>query len=210
MNFTIPVRYLLRGPADRGTAVLLHGYQDHAQSMAKRLGWLEAELPFQVLAINGPFPVPIWKATGFVEAYSWYFRDTSRDLMIVSPDDTAQKVAEMIRQLVGDGPVVLVGFSQGGYLAPFIAQVLPSVRAIIAMGSGYPPEPYKGLDKVKIYGLHGDQDERIPIQSSKQAHAELLQSGLSGEFRVIPGLDHKVDPILEPTVRGLVLQELKG
>ncbi len=187
--------------------ILLHGYQDHALSMTRRMGWLEADLPFQILSINAPFPVPIWKGAGFIEAYSWYFRDTSRDIMIVHPSTTAERVSELVKEVVhAPTPLVIFGFSQGGYLAPYLAKFLPNTKAIITAGSGFPPEPYSELNKnIKVFALHGEQDNRWPLESSKSAHKKLLESGFKGEFHVIPNLDHRVDPILDPFVRRMAL-----
>lgn len=205
-HFTLPMRYLQQGAKGRGTVILLHGYQDHALSMTRRLGWLDrADLPFQILAINAPFPVPIWKAEGFIEAYSWYFRDTSRDLMIVNPVDTATQVALLVGSLIApDEPTILLGFSQGGYLAPYLARHLPSLRAIIAIGSGYPAEPYSHLKGLFVFGLHGASDDRWPIEASQAAHAELLRKGFQGEFHIVPDLGHKVDPALDPYIQKFV------
>lgn len=215
-HFQLPLRYLVRdGRSDSaGTVILLHGYQDHALSMTRRMGWLERpDLPFQILAINAPFPVPVWKTDGFVEAYSWYFRDTSRDLMIVNPLDTAAEVANLIKQVLpSDRKIALFGFSQGGYLAPYLARHLQNVRSIIAVGSGYPPEAYAALspEQLTVFGLHGEYDDRWPTQSSVDAHKRLLTKGFRGEFHTIPGLDHRVDPMLEPYILRFVNEAFGG
>lgn len=205
-NYTLPMRYLVQGEGP-GTVVLLHGYQDHAMSMTRRMGWLERPLPFRILAVNAPFPVPVWKADGFLEAYSWYFRDTQRDIMIVSPASSAEKVAALIGRVLGPTePVVLLGFSQGGYLAPFVAPLVPTTRAIVAVGSGYPDEPYAHVSTaVEVYGLHGANDNRWPLESSHEAHRRLTSRGYRGEFHVIPNLDHRVDPMLSPLVEQFAL-----
>lgn len=208
-TFTLPIRYSLTGPKNAGLVIALHGYQDHALSLLKRLGWWEKELPFQVLAVNAPFPVPIWTAEGFKEAYAWYFRDTDRGFTIVSPAETAERVFQLVKSLgLEDTPTMIFGFSQGGYLAPFLSPHLNRLRGLISLGSGYPPEPYRQMKPTYIYGLHGDQDERIPIESSRQAHAALLKTGFHGEFITLPGVTHKVDSKSEPVIRKLIEKHL--
>lgn len=203
--FTLPLRFKLWGPKNTGVVVCLHGFQDHALSMMKRIGWWEQDLPFQILAVNAPFPVPIMTQDGYQEAYAWYFRDTERNFTIVSPQETAERVAQLIRSLnLSETPSVIFGFSQGGYLAPFLAPHLKNLRALIGLGSGYPIEVYAGLPKLKIFALHGDQDERIPIESSREAHALLVERGFGGEFRTVPGLGHRVEPKVEPLVRRII------
>jgi phospholipase/carboxylesterase len=210
--YTLPMRYKLWGEPNDKVVLCMHGYQDHAQSMMKRIGWLDNDkLPFQVLAVNGPFPVPIWTASGFHEAYAWYFRDTERGFTIVSPEQMAERVAQLTEELnLHKTPLVIFGFSQGGYLAPFVTRLLPQTKAIIALGSGFPKAPYAHVPTTtKIYAIHGDRDERIPIQPTKEAHAQLLQQGFQGEFFAIPGLDHRVDTQVEPLVRKLAIEALK-
>lgn len=206
-SYQLPMRYLHQGQG-AGTVILLHGYQDHALSMTRRMGWLGADLPFSILAVNAPFPVPIWKPEGFVEAYSWYFRDTTRDLMIVNPAESAKKVAA-IAELTGvdKGPIILFGFSQGGVLAPFVAKLLPSTMAILAVGSGYPAEPYAELNKsIRVFGIHADQDDRWPLMQSMSTHSQLISNGFEGEFHVIPGLGHRVDPMIDPLIRKIIAE----
>lgn len=211
-HFQLPMRYFMDGEGP-GTVILLHGYQDHALSMTRRMGWWGAtDLPFRRLSVNAPFPVPIWKSSGFIEAYSWYFRDTSRNLMIVNPRDTAAQVANLVRSLLpADSPIVLFGFSQGGILAPFLAAELSGVRGLIAVGSGFPEENYKNLNRnIRVHAIHGEYDDRWPLENSKSAHQKVIEMGFHGEFHLIPGLDHRVDISLSPLVTRLALQSFGG
>ncbi len=211
-EFPLPIRYHLSSSrSSGGVAILLHGYQDHAGSMLKRLGWDSAELPFQILAINAPFPVPIWTAEGFKEAYSWYFRDTSKNLLYVSPTTTADRLSRLIWDLgLEDVPKVYFGFSQGGYLAPYIATLTKNTRGIIGFGCGFIEEAYAVLKALPVYGLHGDKDERITLEKSKAEYDKLRAKGFGGEFRVLPGVGHKIDSQVENQVRQLVVQCLEG
>ena len=212
-DFPMPIRYSLSAaPADSGGVVIcLHGYQDHALSMIRRLGWWEnTGLPFQVLAVNGPFPVPIWLADGFKEAYSWYFRDTERDLEFVSPVTTAQRLTQLIADLnLSATPKVIFGFSQGGFLAPYLAAQLGRVAGIIGYGCGYPAEIYAKTHGIKVYAVHGELDERVPPAPARADFDKVLAAGHLGEFHLIPKLTHKVEPRMEPLVRKLALACLK-
>lgn len=209
-SYSLPMRYFLWGPKEQGLVLCMHGYQDHALSMMRRIGWWEEEdLPFQVLALNAPFPVPFWTADGFKEAYAWYFRDTERGFTIVSPNEMADRVHLLLNDLgLVDKPIVIFGFSQGGYLAPFVGKLLPCLKAIISLGSGYPERPYSRLPLTTVYGIHGEKDERIPFAASRDAHAALLKQGFKGEFHGVPGLTHKVHVQIEPLVRRLAVQAL--
>lgn len=209
-TFPLPIRYHLSEPQGESLVVLLHGYQDNAQSMLKRLGWVDAQVPFQWLTLNAPFPVPVWNADGFKEAYSWYFRDTDRNLVIVKPADSGERVASLITDLgLGSKNIVFFGFSQGGYLAPHVAKHLHNVRGIIGLGCGYTEEGYKDLKPTYVWGLHGSLDERVDIAKARHEHAAVIRRGFRGSFIEIPDFSHKVDPFIEPRVRELIEQSLK-
>jgi predicted esterase len=210
LEFPMPIRYHLDGEGD-GVAICLHGYQDHALSMVRRLGWWETALPFRRLAINGPFPVPIWTGDGFKEAYSWYFRDTTRQLNFVPPETTADRLKLLLDDLkLGDAPKVLVGFSMGGFLSPYVAAVTKNVRGIIGIGCGYNADAYARCRPLAVHAVHGDKDERISIASARTDFEKLATFGHNGQFHVIPGLTHRVESSIEPLVRRLTLECLKG
>jgi predicted esterase len=209
-EFPMPVRYHVTKTQGPGTVFCFHGYQDHALSMIRRLGWWErADLPFQIAAINGPFPVPLWMKDGFREAYSWYFRDTSRELDFVSPQTTASRLKLLIDDLhLTDTPKVLFGFSMGGFLAPYLAHQLKNVRGIIGLGCGYNLDAYNKLKPLKVHAVHGDQDERIPLAQSQKDFAEILKMGHTGEFHLVPKLTHRVDESIEPLIRRISMEIL--
>lgn len=207
----MPLRYLIGPKTGEGLVILLHGYQDNAQSMLKRLGWQDTELPFQWLALNAPFPVPVWNADGFKEAYGWYFRDTSRDLVIVTPEQTAVQIANFIRELGFENrPKAFFGFSQGGYLAPYIVKHTQNVKSIVGLGCGFNAEAYDLLSPMEVHGIHGSRDERINLPQAKAEYQSLKARGFAGEFHTIHDLDHRVDPKVEPLVRRLVEKALNG
>lgn len=211
-EFLLPMRYLLKGPRKGGVVICLHGYQDHALSMIRRLGWLEAEdLPFQILAVNAPFPVPIWNADGFKEAYSWYFRDTERSVFIVTPETTSSRLAQLIEDVgLKDTPKVILGFSQGGFLAPYVGQRVQALKGIIGLGSGYLQENYRGLSPTCLYAVHGDRDERISQTQAQIDFQRLIEQGFTGQFEVVPDIEHRVDPRVEPKIRAKALEFLKS
>ena len=209
-EFPMPIRYHVTTKQGPGVVFCFHGYQDHALSMIRRLGWWErGDLPFQIAAINGPFPVPLWLKDGFKEAYSWYFRDTSRELDFVSPQTTASRLKLLVDDLhLTDTPKVLFGFSMGGFLAPYVAHELKNVRGIIGLGCGYNLDAYKKLKPLKVHAVHGDSDERVPIAQSQIDFAEILKMGHQGQFHSVPKLTHRVEEGLEPLIRQISMEIL--
>lgn len=213
--YTLPLRYHLTGQGP-GLVVCLHGYQDHASSLLKRLGWLgRTDLPFRVLGINAPFPVPVWGPRGFSEAYAWYFRDATAGFEVIGPEAAARGAAQLMTDLgLVSVPTVILGFSQGAYLAPWLARARESAtpndptRAIIGVGGGYPRENFGGLAHVPTYAVHGVDDERVPCADAAREHADLVAHGFAGRFVAVPGLRHRVTAEVEAIVRPLIERHL--
>lgn len=207
-DFPMPIRYHLDVAKGPGVVICLHGYQDHALSMIRRIGWWDrGDLPFQTFAINGPFPVPLWTSDGFKEAYSWYFRDTSRDLEFVSPVTTASRLKMLVDDLgLTDTPKVLFGYSQGGFLAPYVASQLQNVKGIVGLGCGYAADAYQKCPPLKVFAVHGTKDERVPLETTRTEFDKILKFGHSGELHPVPDLIHRVEPSVEPLIRKYVLE----
>lgn len=209
-DFSLPIRYHLTEKKGDGVVICLHGYQDHALSMLRRIGWWHVEPPFQVLGINGPFPVPLWTKLGFIEAYSWYFRDSATHIMLAHPMATASVLQRFVSEAgLLETPKVLFGFSQGGFLAPYLASKLENVRGIIGLGCGYSDEAFSVCPPLEVHALHGDQDERVALDNSRRDFEKIKQYGHHGTFHEIPGLTHRVEESVEPLVRTLTQQMLK-
>lgn len=209
--FNLPFQCYLSPPQGHGVVIVLHGFQHNAASMMKRIGWLDQQLPFQVLAVNAPFPVPVWDKEGMRETYSWYFRDRDRGISIVEPEQTALRFAEFLDDLdLESTPKILFGFSQGGYLAPYIAAQAKHVVGIVGTGCGYNFEAYEKISPIPVLAIHGTKDERVDFQRSKKEHAAIIKLGFKGEFVEDSNLEHKVQPSIEPLVRNFALKHLKG
>ena len=210
-EFPLSLQYHLSPAQGDGLVIALHGFQDNAASMLKRLGWLEQPLPFQLLAVNGPFPVPVWNKDGLKEAYSWYFRDRDRGVELVTPETMAPRLGQLIKDLgLQKTRKVIFGFSQGGYLAPYLTEQTENVTGIVGTGCGYNLEAYVRIKRLPVLAIHGAKDERVDLQRSRSEHEEILKEGFSGEFIEVADLEHRVQPSFEPLVRAFALKHLKG
>jgi predicted esterase len=198
-RFDLPVRYYRRDSSrTAGVVICLHGYQDHALSMVRRLGWSDRDdLPFTLIAVNAPFPVPIWTEGKFTEAYAWYFNDATRGIAVGSPAAAADAIADIMKkESLDTRATVICGFSQGGLLAPVLASRLPAARAIVGIGTGYPAELYRNLESIDVHALHGVDDETWPIAAATDAHRSLAATGKSGTFTALEGVRHRLTPLV--------------
>ena len=195
VDTSLPFTYRHR-PVDKPKLLVLflHGYTDHGGSLLRRLfpeGWTPALAEVAILAPNGPFPTPVKSETGWREAYAWYFYDPEADKMIVSPDTATKGCLDLISKFgYEDTPKVIAAFSQGGYLAPHLAQRFKNVKEIIGMATGFREVYYPKNAPWTVTAIHGSKDEVFPVDQSRNEHAKILKMGFPGEFIEIPGLAH--------------------
>ena len=149
-----------------------------------------------MLIPNGPFPVPIKSEEGWREAYAWYFYDESTQKMVISPDTASTGIQSMIKDLeYFDVPKVIVGFSQGGFLAPYLANLLNNVIGIVGIGTGFRLDFYEPLlarhpGGLSVHALQGTDDEVFSVDRAEAAHLAVTKLGFAGSFTKIANGTH--------------------
>lgn len=210
----LPISYHLRtATAPQLLLIALHGYSDHSLSFLRRLfakpksaradaatiEWPPSLDAVTVLAPNGPFPVPVKTDEGFKEAYSWYFYQLEEQRMIISPATAVAGCLKILRQHeLLHLPVMIAGFSQGGYLAPVLGTELEAEGArvceIVGLGTGFREDyyPRTSAKNWRVSALHGEADEVFPVANARREHARIGELGFAGDFVTVPAAAHKV------------------
>jgi predicted esterase len=205
VSVDVPFDFQIRRAKDpKGLALLMHGY---GQSGAYMFHKLAAAIPedFTVLAPNAPFPLYIWDAPfpspGWRErkvrmGYTWYFYDSQSNEYFVDMEPSLQALTAGLKHLgVFDLPATVIGFSQGGYVSPFIAALMPDPRQVIGVSCDFLSDDF-GEKKINFRAdaIFGDSDKIANIEAGKSSHEKFLaDKKIKGEFHVIPGLDHEIN-----------------
>jgi predicted esterase len=191
---SLPITYIHRKGTLKSVVIFLHGYTDSGASFLRR-ALREREVDFDILAPNGPFPLPVRSEKGYKEAFAWYFWDYAQHRIVIHPKTSVDMLLQLVASLgLEDVPKVIVGFSQGGFLAPFLARELSLVKGIITVGSSFRPEEYPVDQEVHVTAIHGDQDEIIPHTLGLEAFEKLLQKpNVRGDFNLFKGLGHTMN-----------------
>ncbi len=183
--------------------ILLHGYMQSGKHIARQL---EDALPSdaEVLAINGPFPIPRKSEEGLKLGYSWYFYNPKTDELVIDMKTSIEFIKGAIAALGFESlPKTLVGYSQGGYLAPFVARELSHVSRLIALNAEVLDDELEGQLGFRVDSIHGAKDEIVDPKKSRERHARLKARGVQGEFVELPESGHQITEEMMSALRGL-------
>jgi phospholipase/carboxylesterase len=172
--------------AGRPLLVMLHGHR-----MDERVGFelrhhLPAELVFA--SVRGPREAP-------GGGYAWFPMDGSFSLEAI--DHSAAAVLSWLDSLALDGPVGVLGFSQGVATAFQMVRRDPARFAYaVNLSGGVVPLPSRGdaelaARRLPVFWGRGDRDPLIPVLLVESTRWWLRQHTDLTE-RVYPGLSHNV------------------
>jgi len=205
------VRPAVAGEVPGRVALLLHGYEQDGEGLLKRCA---DAVPADVLAVapDGLFPLPRKVERRYRVGFSWYFYDPYEDAYFVDPAPAVAFLRGVLERInPGRLPVTLVGFSQGGYLAPFLAQELPWVDQIIGMGCQFLEGEidFRALAArgCRMDAIHGARDEVVDPYVAMKSHQALMVAGVPGEFTLLEGTGHKIDEAMRARLAELLLRE---
>lgn len=176
---------------DEPIYILLHGYCENAQKMWRRFSQLFSE-EINLLALNGPYPIPVKKDDGYEIGYSWFFFDPETGQYYIHYDVVVDYFKNFAKALnIENRDLRLIGFSQGGYCLPHLAQAHQNVTKCISLGAQLVIESPQFTQKnLKFYSLHGSADESVDIDRA-QTLFNTLPDAVKGEFISYEGLTHK-------------------
>jgi predicted esterase len=175
-SFKIAYDYWIRkANQPKELILLLHGFSQRGESIFKKL---VNELPAHaiVLSPNAPFPSPVRINDEYKEAYAWYFYLSKEKRFVIPPTEATKSLKDLICDLGYEKlPIRIIGFSQGGYMAPWLVKELPNVHHSISISADYPAHYYEGLRDYKFDIIHGVEDKIAPIASIRN-NTEILKT----------------------------------
>ena len=189
-------------PEPKRLILLLHGFQQSGAYMFKKLAAL-CPADAWVIAPNAPYPWPMRSETGaYVPGFTWYFYDPAKDEYYIDMRVSLEFLRQLmssLRQKFGQAiPMTVIGFSQGGYLAPFAAQCLDRVDHVIGIACEWLPEELRETrgavfpPKFKMDLVHGAQDDVTLPAKARASYEAMAQAGAQGEYCEIPGVGHRI------------------
>jgi predicted esterase len=171
-------------PDSSKIAILLHGYGQNSDIIKEDLKEL-LDLDYYWIIPNGVFPMPKKRADGISYKFAWYFYDTQEQKYYIDFKYPCAVLSGLVDQVDNkDRPVTIVGYSQGGYLSPFLGQAIERTQKVIGINCNYRYDMLESEFNFDLYSIHGNSDPIVDYDNSKNSFAQ-LKNKLSSESRYI-------------------------
>lgn len=189
----------LKGPI----TLLLHGFMQTAQTISQQLQ--EAISGHSFLSIQAPFPVFRPREGSYNLGYTWFFYDPKTSQYLMPREFGIDFLLHALQELnITDQVQRIIGFSQGGYLAPFIASKLPHVEQVIGIHARFRHEDLLQKYAFRLDQIHGEKDQVVDPVNSRESHEKILDLGNSGQFHLMPKVGHEINSLVLEKLKSLI------
>lgn len=154
--------------------LLLHGFNERAKHALKRF---ESFLPQDaiIIAPNAPYPLPEKRENFWRIGYAWYFYDSFKSQYLITPNAPAKMLAQLVERLAPTSKVTVVGFSQGGFLAPYLPHYCQQCDQVIMVNAMVRSDMVGPKADVEYHALNANQDPAVDFQKAKE-HFDIFSS----------------------------------
>ena len=199
------VDFIDEGPVDAEKVILLlHGYGERSKTIYKKL---KSELPAdqRIICPNGPFPMPKKTDDGFKMSYAWYYFDPITEQFFIDYDLPATLLQNfMISNGFDKLPLTIIGYSQGGYLAPFVGQKLKNTKQVVGINCRFRYDMLGPTLNYKLDAIHGQKDELVDPVKAQESFNVLRNRGIKGEFYMVEEEGHPISPPIKKVLAKLI------
>lgn len=173
--------------------LLLHGY---LLDGAYLLNELKDTLPTDslIIAPNGPFLVPVKKGERYSAKYAWYFFDPHTKDYYVNYDPAAKYLTAVLEKYNSEKlPVSIIGYSQGGYLAPRVANFCKEVDQVISLASVFRPERFDIMPNVSYSQINSKGDLVVSMSEAIDEGEIMKERGAQYTLDFLENSGHRLD-----------------
>jgi predicted esterase len=192
----------IRSPENpKQVILLLHGLGERGRRIYRKLG---PYLPDDalILAPNGPFPLNHEGDNRM--GYTWYFYSRAEQRYVLNQDMARSWIKELLGlKNPGKLPLTIIGFSQGGYLAPLVGHDAAETKLVIGLGCEFRQSLVTHMPAFRLEGIHGLNDTVISLEGSRSEAQALKDKGFPVDWRSVEG-GHEITPEMGQLVKGLL------
>lgn len=181
-----------RGENPKEIFLLLHGLGERGKRIFRKLSPI---LPADsiVIAPNGPFPLERKREGRIDYGHSWYFYDKLEQRYFINQDLAKFWLRDLISlENPNKLPVNIIGFSQGGYLAPLVGREIKETKLIMGLACEFRTTLIHEQPPFKLIAIHGEKDEVITLQSALTEKNLLQQKGINFDLITVKNTAHEI------------------
>lgn len=176
----------------RSIVLLLHGYNERGLRIFRKL---RRFLPHDshIVAPNGLFPIPRAKPDRLDFGYAWYFYDKFTQTYSVDQTLCVGLLKKLLEQVNPENlPVTVIGFSQGGYLAPLLGFAEPRIKNVIGIGCEFKSRFFEAAPSFSLSAVHGSGDPLVSAVHAQHEIELLREKGIVVDWHLIEGVKHEI------------------
>lgn len=181
-----------RGENPKEIFLLLHGLGERGKRIFRKLSPI---LPSEsiVMAPNGPFPLERKKEGRIDYGHSWYFYDKNDGRYFINQDLAKFWLRDLIL-LVNPNklPVTIIGFSQGGYLAPLVGHEIKETKLVVGLACEFRTTLIHERPLFNMIAIHGESDEIVTLKSALREKDLLQEKGISFDLFPVKNTAHEI------------------
>lgn len=184
--------------------LLLHGLHERGLRIFRKLIHNLPETAL-ILAPNAPFPLPREREGRTEYGYCWYFYDRVKKDYYLDQRLAVSWLMEFLNSKnISHLPLTIIGFSQGGYLAPLLGHALPQTKLVIGLGCEFRDKLIHDNIHFPLVGLHGSDDQIVSAQHSRSDAEKVRARGINVEWEEIPETSHQISDQMAVRVKTIL------
>ncbi len=195
-----------RVDAPQEVILLLHGLGERGKRIFRKL------LPYLpksalIIAPNGPFPIPRQKEGRLDFGHSWYFYDKFEKSYFINQDLAKFWLRDLLKiENPKSLPVTIIGFSQGGYLAPLAGKEIKETKLIIGLACEFRTTLIHEKLPFPLVAVHGESDTVVTAKSAMEEIEKLNELDIKVEWHSVPGAGHEITSSMGMVVEKILEQ----
>lgn len=201
LSFDVPYTLMLpQGPTPDALIVALHGMGQSPSTMQAMLAPL-LDLPCGFLFPRAPWPFEIRKPDRMLIGHAWYLFDGDQTALRASMDVAVAHLWGVMDEIAQDWvprKTILLGFSQGGYLAGYMAPQNPQRFAAAACIGGrikheFLADSPTAARAMPLLQLHGGRDMAVKPDAARDAVEKTRALGFNRvSYHEDPAAGHEI------------------
>lgn len=184
--------------------LLLHGLGERGKRIYRKL------LPYLpknaiIIAPNGPFPIPRPKEGRMSYGHSWYFYDKFEQKYFINQDLAKFWLRDLLKiENPRTLPVTIIGFSQGGYLAPLAGNVISETKLILGLACEFRTTLIHKKPDFPLVAIHGEDDSVVTMGSALAEIEKLKTQEIAVDFHPVSETGHEISVAMGEKVKTIL------